>query len=345
MSEEEVGRLLEQAVHSAVLKSTASVVGDVLHDAPRAFRKLRRLERGFERRLRGRWRAGLDLFRLTLLCCQEWGGEFNSRYRLEAARDQDYAFEALTRLQARACLTGSEILALLRTGHAAGAEARWRTLHELSVVAQVIARRDEGIAERYLEHEVIEQAKDAEEYESFRERLGYEPWDPSNLAELRRRREQLVRRYGKPFQRNYGWAAPLFSGRTPEFGQLEELAGVDHLRPFRTLGTRRVHAGSRGAAMGLLRRGPHRMLHAGPTNHGLADPGHGSLISLAQTTVALFTAGRADQEDVTWTVHSSAILELVERAGDAFLAAHKRLDDDERRVWADRPATLGTDGS
>jgi hypothetical protein len=39
----------------------------------------------------------------------------------------------------RACLVGSEIYGLPRTGHAAGAQARWRTLHELAVVASTLA--------------------------------------------------------------------------------------------------------------------------------------------------------------------------------------------------------------
>ena len=41
--------------------------------------------------------------------------------------------------------------------------------------------------------------------------------------------------------------------------------------------------------MGVLQRGPHRMIQAGPTNHGLADSGHGSLISLVQVTMALLS--------------------------------------------------------
>ncbi len=60
---------------------------------------------------------------------------------------------------------------------------------------------------------------------------------------LRQRRSALLTKYGRPFERNYGWAAPLFGGKPPEFLQLDALVGLDHLRPFRTLGTRPVRLG------------------------------------------------------------------------------------------------------
>jgi hypothetical protein len=41
----------------------------------------------------------------------------------------------------------------------------------------------------------------------------------------------------------------------------------------------------------------------------------------------------------SWTVRSGAILELVDEAGDAFLAAHTKLREDERLVWSSDEAT------
>src|SRR6266700_848387 len=127
---------IQQAVHEAIEGAVPPLVERTIRDAPATLRRRRRWVRGFERRLRNRWGRALDLYELTLVCCHEWGGEFNERHRSAAATEQDHAFEVLTRLHARACLTASEILALLETGHAVGAEARWRTLHEITVVMQ-----------------------------------------------------------------------------------------------------------------------------------------------------------------------------------------------------------------
>jgi hypothetical protein len=56
---------------------------------------------------------------------------------------------ALTRLHARACQVAAEILALMQHGFADGAMARWRTLHEIAVIATFLRDRGEVMAERY----------------------------------------------------------------------------------------------------------------------------------------------------------------------------------------------------
>jgi hypothetical protein len=334
--ESRIQELYDQALQKGIDKTTPRLVETLLRDAPKMLRRHGRYRRGFERRLRRRWRRALDLYYVVYVCCEESGGEFNQRYREQAAQENDFAFEALTRLHARACLVASEVYALLRTGHAAGAEARWRTLHEVAVVSSAVGQRDNDVAQRYLDHQDIEAADDAEEYQRYHERLEYEPLDEATLNELRERRHKLLKKHGRAFGRgHYGWAAPLFDGKPPEFSELEKLAGLDHLRPFRDLGTRRVHAGARGTGMGLLRRGPHLILQSGPTNYGLAESGHGSLISLSQTTITLLIYGRPKIEDPMHVVVASSILALLEKAGDAFLAAHRRLKEDEAKLWKD----------
>ncbi|MDQ2873309.1 MAG: DUF5677 domain-containing protein [Actinomycetota bacterium] len=55
----------------------------------------------------------------------------------------------------------SEVQSLLRSGHAAGAQARWRTLQELAVTVFVLGERDAGLSERFLLHCEVERHKDA----------------------------------------------------------------------------------------------------------------------------------------------------------------------------------------
>jgi len=62
----------------------------------------------------------------------------------KAAAQNDYQFEALVRLQAGAARVAGEIYALLLSGYASGAHARWRTLHEIAVTALFIAQRGQG---------------------------------------------------------------------------------------------------------------------------------------------------------------------------------------------------------
>jgi len=99
------------------------------------------------------------MFEAVLELSMQLGETYNRVHRRSAARRQDFVFEALTRLHARALLTASEVLALLRTGHASGANARWRTMHEISVVAQFLSKHGGPTAERYLLFDVVAREK------------------------------------------------------------------------------------------------------------------------------------------------------------------------------------------
>jgi hypothetical protein len=206
----------------------------------------RRNRRAFERRLRRHWGEALDRFYELYICCQEIGDSFNSEFRPDAAEDQDHRFQALVFVQARACLTAFEVFALLRTGHPAGAIARWRTLHELHVVSDILSSAPDEVAEAYLLHEVVDELKDLEEYDRRAEADGWERVDPHELADLRRLREELVARCPGGFERDWGWAALLLSqGARLSFYELEKLAGLGYRRPEYRLASHRVHADRR----------------------------------------------------------------------------------------------------
>jgi len=66
----------------------------------------------------------------------------------------------------------------------------------------------------------------------------------------------------------------------------------------------------------------------------LADPGHSALISLVQVTTTLLVHRRPIGADTQPLVIIKALLKLSRDAGDAFLAADKRLAEKEARVQA-----------
>ena len=107
------------------------------------------IRRAFEGRLGHRWLDALVLYESVLVASHEMGSEFAQHHRDGAVKEQDLVFEAVVRLQGRTCLTASEIMCLLRSGYPFGAHPRWRTMHELAVVAGPIARSGREIAERY----------------------------------------------------------------------------------------------------------------------------------------------------------------------------------------------------
>lgn len=141
------------------------------------------------------------------------------------------------------------------------------------------------------------------------------------MAWLRAERQQLIERFGKLFKNQYGWASELFDqNENPNFRELEELAGMEHMRPHYGWASHRVRAGAKGAALNVLHRGPYSAMLAGPTNWGLADPGHGTLVSLYQITTSLLLFGRPGLEDEPMRIAIlRALKKLVDEAGEAFL--------------------------
>jgi uncharacterized protein DUF5677 len=154
-------------------------------DAPRMLRDQRKIRNDFEQRLQLRWGLALDLYECVRVCCLEVGEAFHKHHSAHSGGD-DFKRSALTLLHARACLVASEVQGLLRSGHAVGAQARWRTLHELAVIAFVVGEHDSEISERFLLHRNAERYKDAEQYQQYCEALGYDKFSVDEMEEFRR---------------------------------------------------------------------------------------------------------------------------------------------------------------
>jgi hypothetical protein len=174
------------------------------------------------------------------------------------------------------------------TGFADGALARWRTLHELTVVCWFLVEHGETVAERYLLHLDIDSLRAAEQYSEFAPLLGYRPISRRRLDRLKRRRTQLAKRFGKDFSNEYGWASGALRNPKPNFSDIEKAVKLSRMRPYYKLASGNVHAGPKGAffRIGMLATGP-QVLLAGPSNAGLDEAGRLAAISLAQITVAL----------------------------------------------------------
>lgn len=271
----------------------------------------------------------MDLYDMFTVAARQLGSDINRKHRPDAIADQDYVFEALVRIHARACLIASEIRALMVSGHASGALARWRSLHELAVIAYFIREHGNDVAERYMLHEVVQTAKQAEKYERHHETLKNEPLDPRELKRIRENRDELIGRFGPGYARDYGWAAGVMPGN-PTFERIEEVVGLAHWRPYVALASHSVHANFKGMAFDLGVSGSDgyaTVALAGPSNAGLADPGQSAVMALMNCTVALINHKPTPENVVGMKVLQRLLDEVVE----AFIQAHIKLEQDEAR--------------
>jgi hypothetical protein len=340
-SKEKLDELNSEATQALV--SALEQGGDLLaktlrRTAPRMLRDHGRIRRRFEKNLVKRWGSALDALYVVYVIALEIGEHFNQEQRPGAASENDIVFEALVGLHSRACLVTSEVHALLRTGHAAGALARWRMLHECAVFSSIIGEhgRSPGhtdLAERYLLHDLVENEKDAKDYQAHCRVLGYEPFSSDDMDQVRRALNSVVSRFGSKYRDPYGWAQPLFSGaKGVTFRDLEKLANLDHLRPYYGLANHGVHADAKGARLNCFEFRGGQMLLAGPSTGGLADPGQSTAISLMQTTASLIAYGRPEITDISDLPALTALGQLVDAACERFAIANEQLERDEAAI-------------
>lgn len=163
-----------------------------------------------------------------------------------------------------------------------------------------------GGGRRFLAHEAVEDSDNMDTYQAkLAGRSGYKPISQEDIDQNHARKAAALKLFGDSFKGRYGWAVDLG-----------------------------VHASSRGVRLNVLERGQVRAPLAGPTNIGLAEPGHGALISLVQVTRSLLVHSRPLTGDPTPLVILKAVLTLTDEAGNAFHAADKRLEEKETRFSA-----------
>jgi len=278
---------------------------------------------GFNDKVCEIWGQAINLLDMLVSVCMEEGARFNNDFREEAARTNDFVFDALTRLHGRGCQVGSEILTLLRNGFADGAHARWRTLHELAVVAMFISEHGQTAAERYLEHSATTSYMEAKQYQRHCNALGYPPLSNKKFQQLKSVRDSLIEKYGKVFAQDYGWAASVLPKNGLTFAAIERSVSLDHLRPFYKLANINVHAGSKGISfrMGSPPRNGNLLL-AGSSLFGLADAGQNAAISIHQLTITLLLS----KPNLDRLAFAQAIQLLVDEVLVAFIEAHRRLE-------------------
>ncbi len=344
-SEEELRRSLEDALEKGIVDATTNmkklekrlslemprILGTAINigakrtlkelkkDSVRILRENHEYQAGFESRLYVVWGRALDLLNILIIISLEAGASFNSQYRDEASANNDYVFDALTRLHSRACQVAQEVLTLLRSGFADGAHARWRSLHEISVVSLIPSSQGNELAEKYLLHDIVECHKATESYQTNCEILGTKPLSRKELREREVNYDKLIEQYGRNFGEDYGWASEVIGKAKPSLRDIEDFAGLGHLRPYYKMSSHNVHASARGLFFRLgLNPKSQPILLAGPSNAGLADPGHQAAISLTQITTSLLL----QRTNIDTAVYCEILRTLVDEIGRAFIKAH-----------------------
>ena len=280
----------------------------------------------FRQRLEARWGKGLDLMRIMLTIVREWFG--NRQKALPKNKSKPNLDNVLIRLHARACQVVSEIIVLLENGFADGAMARWRTLHEIAVVAEVIAKYGEDIAERYVLYQIVESYAAMKAYDRDHAVLNHKPLSKAEKLRIRKGYDAILKRFGSSFGEEYGWAAHHLgikgNGRL-NFARLEADVQNERMRSPYKMASYNVHASPKGVyfRLGNLADIP----TAGASNAGLTDPAQHTAITFVRLTITVL--GESDR--LTDLLTAQVLLQLQSMIPTEFWKADKKLRRDDRR--------------
>jgi Family of unknown function (DUF5677) len=272
------------------------------------------------------WGKAIDSLQMLLGITNTNCSEFSNELRSNASPENSHTIEAITRLHARGRQVTFEILTLLKSGCADGAHARWRTLHEIAVIANFLRESGNDIADRYLQHVGIETYRAAETYQNHCDTLKYEPISEVEFAALKSNRKNLIAQFGEKFGDDYGWATPIIVKKKKEritFADIEKRVKLEHIRPAYQMANSNVHAGAKGIAYRLGVPAYVDELIDGPSIYGLDEPGKDAAFSLNLLTSALLI--------IHPTLDNIAFLNALHALAEE---TYKAFDDAAAKVWA-----------
>jgi hypothetical protein len=278
------------------------------------------------RRILSTWKEPFDLTRMLVALCVQHGDEFNQKLLKSRRSAPPLKLQVLARLHIRACRIASEMILLLENGFTEGAQARWRTMHEVVVSATIIASGDDVLARRYVDYEAVERKKALDD---LRRAPGEKPKLPSGLAaEIVAAHDRVLKNYGSSFRGMYGWAAGQCGiSQQPQFYDLQRAAGSLSLKHRWRQATFDTHA-----SPGTLSQPLHGW---DPTTHvigafspGFEEPATDLAQAIVQVTGVLFLEPW-DLDQIA-TVKTMCILR--EQVADSWHRVAQRIERDDQRA-------------
>lgn len=272
---------------------------------------------GFHERLFETWRAPLMRLDSLIAMCMEIGSEINAEYRSSGKYPPSSRRNITIRLHTRAVQIANEVSCLLKGGYSDGAMARWRSLHETTVILAFLSRHDDALSSRFVDFQAITRLKAATEYNEHQAVLGFEQFDPADLARFQKERDAMLAKYGQQFASEYGWAADVFKQKRVTFKEIEKFVDLSYLRPQYGFASKNVHSGvdSIGFRLALSMSNQETLL-AGPSNEGLIEPIQCTSYSLIIATCELIDTAPHDErsimEGVLWHWHEWLKAELID---------------------------------
>ncbi len=228
----------------------------------------------FRKHLNKLWQPALTLLEILISTSREKSEEFYNTHHSTLDKDKAVVLGLARRLFARAVQISIEIHLLLEHGFADGAEARWRTLYETMVICTFIMRTSYITALRYIAHEAVGSYDAIKTHSEVHEKNGSIFISDEELAELKKRNDEVISIFGNDFKYDYAWAVsalPHIKGRI-KFEHLESFTEYDYLYPLHKDASGNIHSSSRSNYVPLAAPyNNHSIVIAGASVFGIGE--------------------------------------------------------------------------
>jgi hypothetical protein len=288
---------------------TAQVIGASKRSLPRPAsisRQRRRSLRAFNRNLHKKYGRAFSFSEAAIQASTE--AVLNMMPVLAFHQDQIREVGAAFQLQhAQAVRASYECIALLQAGYGQGAFAHARTVLELSISVQALAKEAENdpsseIGRRFFDHEELVRARHALEYDTFADLLGHERDDPENQLAAQKVVDRYRAKLGsdglKSFRQDWGWLMGRISSGSPNFREVSRYVNMEGWYNYYRLASNVTHGGTRGVVLNRVNFRGSQVPSYGPANVRLTDPAQVMLIHLLMlsSTIVSFVVGVANEE-------------------------------------------------
>ncbi|MGD6897094.1 DUF5677 domain-containing protein [Bacillus infantis] len=238
------------------------------------------------------WYEALILLQAVIKISEESSIEMLEELNEKEIDDKDdLLYSVLFKIHSRSISMAKEILILLRNGFSDGSLARWRSLHESTVIFTLLTNNFQdkdftyNLIERYIDFSEIEDAKEVK----ILNRLGFSNLNQDYIQKVDKRRRELIGKYGKEFYYDNFWAAPLFGNRKDRihFHELENLAELQNLNQYYMRANQQLHLSPKGMVESLTMSSDIDQTSYflyGSSSFGLSVPLQLTTISLMQIT-------------------------------------------------------------
>lgn len=244
----EITEALPQALQTTLEKMADLVGAELLTQAIEHTKHLNKIQELRVSTVERHWKKAIDQLNMLRHLVVEWG---TAAFGIKSgAYANPNTALALNRLTLRLYSVAGEVIALAQAGYADGALARWRTIHEISIIAIFLSKHPDKCAQMYLAHSIIDELRLVESGSGEQTDRTRNKADQEYLTSLQKQKSQLLKIFGSSFAKDLGWAAVELGRAKITLRELEDLVEMGILRQ----GYQHANSATHGGALAALTR-------------------------------------------------------------------------------------------